>query len=84
MKLTDFGFRWGPLDVTRIAHAKRGSREVYVLGVKTDYRDVQISVSRTGRSVRVWIDGQELAPVVLATEKSQRLSQEAQEAPSEN
>lgn len=58
--LDSYGFHWGPMVVTRLIHAVRGDRENYVLGVKTDYHDVEVAVSRTGRSVRVWIDGTEV------------------------
>ena len=51
-----YGFTWGPAEVTRMAEIK-GLR---ILRVATDQRDLQISVSLTGRSVRVWRDGKEL------------------------
>ena len=54
-----YGFRWGPVWVTRLCMTRRGSRINYVLGVRTDHRKVEISVSGAGRSVRVWIDGKE-------------------------
>lgn len=55
-----YGFRWGPMNVTRLCMASRGERVNYVLGVSTGRREVQISVSGGGRSVRVWIDGKEV------------------------
>lgn len=52
-----FGFDWGPVTVTRIAHfAPRKGRECYVLEVN----NLNIYVSKTGRSVRVFRDGKEL------------------------
>ena len=54
-----YGFRWGPMNVTRVFMGRRGERINYVLGVTTDSRKVDISVSGAGRSVRVWIDGKE-------------------------
>jgi hypothetical protein len=54
-----YGFRWGPVDVTRILMGRRGTRVNYVLGVTTDHHKVEISSSGKGRSVRVWIDGKE-------------------------
>lgn len=51
-----FGFTWGPMNVHRLASIK----ERRFLGVKTEYHAVEIAVSPTGRSVRVWIDGKEV------------------------
>ena len=54
---TSYGFDWGPVSVTRVAHFEpRKGRECYVL----DVNDVHIYVSKTGRSVRVFRDGKEL------------------------
>lgn len=54
---TPYGFKWGPVEVTRIAHfAPRKDRESYCLEVN----DLNIYVSKTGRSVRVFRDGKEL------------------------
>lgn len=55
-----YGFRWGPLNVTRIMMARRGNRTNYVLGVTTDHHKVEVASSAQGRSVRVWIDGVEV------------------------
>lgn len=59
---TVYGFKWGPLDVIRIAHFKpRADRECYVVQVSTDDgKAVDIYVSKTGRSLRVFRDGKEL------------------------
>lgn len=54
--LTEFGFRWGPMEVSRMAHVEgRG----FVIGVNTDHRRCQLYVSEGGRSVRLWVDGEE-------------------------
>ena len=55
-----WGFSWGPLNVNRIAHLVQGKRETYVLSASTKYHEVEVSSSRTGRSVRVWVDGKEV------------------------
>ena len=47
-RITDYGFDWGPLSVTRYFHDKRG----YLLGITTNTRELQVWVSTTGRSVR--------------------------------
>jgi hypothetical protein len=59
---TQYGFTWGPLEVTRMARFKPGKdRESYVVQVTTETgRSVQIYVSRTGRSLRVFDSGKEL------------------------
>ena len=58
---TRYGFRWGPMLVERATHlALRKGWENFVVSVKTDHHDVEVYVSRTGRSVRVWRDGKEL------------------------
>lgn len=54
--ITDFGFKWGDVEVTRLTQIKR----LKVLGVRIRERDLQISISATGRSIRVWLDGEEL------------------------
>lgn len=53
LKNTQFGFNWGPVRVTRLATLPRGAHIVDVNGV-------EIYVSKTGRSVRVFRDGKEL------------------------
>lgn len=56
-ELTDYGFTWGPMELTRICHVEgRG----YVLEVKTDSKNLQIYVSEKGRSVRAWLDHEPL------------------------
>ena len=55
--VTPYGFTWGPVRVERIANFKpRKDREAYVVGVN----DLEIYVSKTGRSVRVFRGGREL------------------------
>lgn len=52
---TAYGFSWGPIKVTRMAHITQGKRENYCVSVN----GVDIHVSKTGRSVRVFRDGKE-------------------------
>ena len=52
-----YGFEFGAARVTRMAFIEG---RYHVLGIDTPQRHVQVAVSPTGRSVRVWIDGQEL------------------------
>ena len=61
-KATDYGFKWGPLDVIRVANFKpRSDRECYVVQVVTDGgKVINVYVSKTGRSLRVFRDGKEL------------------------
>lgn len=55
--ITTFGFDWGPVEVERVAHFEpRKGREAFVVRVN----DLDICVSKTGRSVRVFRDGKEL------------------------
>ena len=61
---TQFGFRWGPLDATRMTEYK-GS---HWLEVSTDFGAVEIYVSKTGRSIRVFKGGQELKPTTKKPE----------------
>lgn len=47
--MTPYGFTWGPARVERMAHVEgRG----YVLGVTTDFGQMQIYISETGRVIR--------------------------------
>ena len=50
---TRWGFKWGYVKVQRLTE-HRGNR---ILGVDTPHRRLEICVSPTGRSVRVWLDG---------------------------
>lgn len=56
---TRYGFRWDQLDVVR-AMDFRGTN---VVSVETEFDKVQIYVSPTGRSVRVFRGGNELKEV---------------------
>lgn len=53
---TQWGFQFGPVEVTRVAAMPlHGRGKTYVLGIMTDDgHELQISVSQTGRSVRVY------------------------------
>lgn len=53
---TPYGFRWGPADISRCCELP-GERRV--IQVKTPHRTLDIYVSATGRSVRVFSDGKE-------------------------
>ena len=56
-----YGFQWGPMLVERWAHFRHHTdSESYVLGVTAGKNKVEVYVSRTGRSVRVWKNGKEL------------------------
>lgn len=58
-----YGFRWGPLVVQRVATFPRKNGEDHVLRVKTDAgKQIDIYVSPTGRSVRVFSHGKEWTP----------------------
>lgn len=51
-----YGFEWGAARITRMAHIEG---RYHVLCVDTPHHHVQLAVSPTGRSVRVWIDNEE-------------------------
>jgi len=53
---TSFGFRWRGVEVERLAVV----RESAVLGIKAGKSKLEIYVSPTGRSVRVFKNGKEL------------------------
>lgn len=56
-EITDFGFTWGPVTVTRMAHIPgRG----YVIGIDAGSKRAQVYVSEKGRSLRFWLDHEEL------------------------
>jgi hypothetical protein len=65
---TQYGFLWGPIEVERMATfavGKDPSRRNRVIGLYTYVNGerklrLEICVSPTGRSVRVWRDGEEL------------------------
>lgn len=62
--ITRFGFRWGPVNVTRrCLLIPRQDRETRVVGIKAGSTDLDVYVSKTGRSVRVFDqDGREWKP----------------------
>lgn len=49
-EITKYGFRWGPLEVIRVCSDKRA----HTILIYTEHREVQISVSPTGRRVHMW------------------------------
>ncbi len=59
--LTSYGFTWGPMEVRRLATFK-GNRVlgIYIEDDGSQHPRLEIYVSPTGRSVRVWRDGKEL------------------------
>lgn len=61
-RLTQHGFTWGPMLVERWASFPRSSRgKTRVIGIRTPGGHVlNVYVSPTGRSVRVFRDGKEL------------------------
>jgi hypothetical protein len=57
---TVFGFIWGPVTVERTATLPPGDRRV--ITVRTEHRELDVYVSATGRSVRVFSGGKEWKP----------------------
>lgn len=62
---TAYGFRWGPVEVERMASVPRSGGECRIIGVYTGEgrkrnRRLEIYVSPAGNSIRVWRDGKEL------------------------
>jgi len=57
---TSDGFTWGPADVGPWATFPRDNGRYLVIRVRTPYRLVDIYVSPTGRTVRVFRDHTEL------------------------
>lgn len=56
---TDYGFVWGPVEVIRAMSLPIDRR---VLTIETKYKKLNIYISATGRSVRVFSEGQEWKP----------------------
>jgi hypothetical protein len=52
-QITDYGFEWGPMEVTRLTEY-RGS---CVLGIRAGKNHLQVCVSPKGQSIRVWLNG---------------------------
>lgn len=49
-RMTEYGFEWGPVTVERhIEH-----KGMVIFGVRTKYKDLDVYVSPSGRSVRVF------------------------------
>jgi hypothetical protein len=62
-----FGFRWGPMTVTRMAsYEPRKGFTAHILGIKTDRANVEVYVTKTGK-VRVWNNSAELVSRPAAT-----------------
>jgi hypothetical protein len=60
---TPYGFVWGPARVERVCQIDRGARGIYrVLRIDSGYRDLNVYLSPTGRSVRVFADHVEWVP----------------------
>lgn len=56
-----YGFRWGPVVISRWASFQRPNGHCRVLGIRPDRGPaLEVYVSPTGRSVRVFRDGKEL------------------------
>ncbi len=55
-----YGFTWGNVKVTRMAEITRPTGTCRVLSVSSDKVRLEIYVSPTGRSVRVYRNGTEL------------------------
>jgi hypothetical protein len=68
---TQYGFRWGPLEVMRLAEFPRAKdKTCYVLGIRTDAGTyIDVYVSDTGRSIRVYSDSHEWQPVEIVHPK---------------
>ena len=52
-----YGFEFGAARVTRMAHIEG---RYHVIALDTPFKNVQLAVSPTGRSVRIWIDHEEV------------------------
>lgn len=62
-ELTDYGFDWDQVNVERLASIKRKASDPHsdkIIRIRTKYRTLEIYVSPTGRSVRVWRDHKEI------------------------
>lgn len=66
-EMTEFGMRWGPLEVERMTVIDKGpknggyTRVIRVTGGERHHdKDLEIHVSSTGRSLRVFRGGKEL------------------------
>ncbi len=59
--VTTHGFIWGPLNVERLALFDRSNGIYRILRLNTKYEDLEVYVSPTGRRMRVFRAGTELA-----------------------
>ena len=59
-EISEYGFTWGPMTVTRLATIGAHGLERRALGIKTERHKLDIYVSPAGHSVRVFRDGKEL------------------------
>ncbi len=59
---TDYGFRWGNVEVTRCMYLPGRGRTLIIAPEGNGYSGggVEVYVSEGGRSVRVWKNGREL------------------------
>jgi hypothetical protein len=51
---TEFGFKWGPLEVARFGEFPRNKGVERVVRVSTAYGAVDVYVSPSGKSIRVY------------------------------
>ena len=49
--VTRYGFQWGPMIVTRMAHI---TRRGYVLSIETPHQSMQVYVTEKGRKVQAY------------------------------
>lgn len=56
---TPFGFTWGPIEVNRCATLERGDSRTRVVQVKAGNRTLDVYISETGRSIRIFEDHKE-------------------------
>ena len=56
--LTDFGFTWGPAEITRLTYIPGRGR---VLSIRTAHAEAQVLISEKGRRLRIWLGNEELA-----------------------
>ena len=54
--LTNYGFTWGPATIQRMSEIDGAT----CTQIRTDAHKLNVYVSPKGRSIRAWLDGQEL------------------------
>lgn len=52
-----FGFRWGPLMVTRLISDEKFG---YVLEIRTEHKTLEVRVSPKGRRIEAWPEGEDI------------------------